>query len=264
MNRKIEDNIIKTYFDERKIQPSDKSWDRLDAMLAVSEKKEESRILPVWWLRTAAAIFILAVSAILFFNNVDHVEENNVVHLDNPAVKSEELPTNISAGQNDEVSDAETNSGKFTEVIKTPVTGSRSVEIVKINSELHVSGKNSENKIVSEVANSDMVVVEVDENLKKSSSENELHQSDLKSRKPTLNIDAATLLASIDSKQTSDVSVAENKSINRKALNIDANKLLADAEDDAAKGFMNKVFKTLHETSTNVLTSVNNRNHIKQ
>jgi hypothetical protein len=85
LNNNIE-NQFRDKLNQRTIEPSDKAWDRLDAMLSVSEKKKPKR----GWLWMAASLaMLLTVGSLFFKNNSENtiifqnddnlvVEQNNV------------------------------------------------------------------------------------------------------------------------------------------------------------------------------------------
>ncbi len=63
-NNNIE-NQFRDKLNQRTIEPSEKAWDRLDAMLSVSEKKKPKR----GWLWMAASLVALLTVGSLFFRN---------------------------------------------------------------------------------------------------------------------------------------------------------------------------------------------------
>ena len=66
----MEPNKLETQFKEklnsREIQPSEMAWDRLDAMLSVTEEKKTKRSFG--WLYIAASILVLVTAGTFFFN----------------------------------------------------------------------------------------------------------------------------------------------------------------------------------------------------
>lgn len=74
---------------QRKIEPSDKAWDRLDAMLSIAEEKKPKKKNK--WLYIAASITAFLLVGTFFFNqkkNVVETPENNVVSKENIQKKS--------------------------------------------------------------------------------------------------------------------------------------------------------------------------------
>ena len=66
----MEPNKLETQFKEklnsREIEPSEMAWDRLDAMLSVTEEKKTRRSFG--WLYIAASILVLGTAGMFFFN----------------------------------------------------------------------------------------------------------------------------------------------------------------------------------------------------
>ena len=87
LNNNIE-NQFRDKLNQRTIEPSDKAWDRLDAMLSVAEKKKPKR----GWLWMAASLaMLLTVGSFFFRNNTENV---TILHDDNSVVEqnhSEEI-----------------------------------------------------------------------------------------------------------------------------------------------------------------------------
>ncbi|MEO5777630.1 MAG: hypothetical protein ABIQ27_12055 [Flavobacterium sp.] len=73
------ENQINEKLNSREIQPSAQAWDRLDAMLSVSEEKKTRK--PFGFLFIAASITVLLTAGIFFFtqNGTKIQPENNVV-----------------------------------------------------------------------------------------------------------------------------------------------------------------------------------------
>jgi len=77
-----QNNNIENYFrdklNQRTIEPSDKAWDRLDAMLSVSEQKKPK----TGWLWVAASIAVLfSVVSLFFRNNSENIPLQDDVNL---------------------------------------------------------------------------------------------------------------------------------------------------------------------------------------
>lgn len=76
-NNNIE-NHFRDKLNQRTIEPSDKAWDRLDAMLSVSEQKKPKR----GWLWVAASIAVLfSVVSLFFKNNSENIPFQDDVNL---------------------------------------------------------------------------------------------------------------------------------------------------------------------------------------
>jgi ABC-type phosphate transport system auxiliary subunit len=75
-----------------------------------------------------------------------------------------------------------------------------------------------------------------------------------------LEISANSLLASVERSLSKDTK--RIKTQNRQ-LNINALSLLADAEYKSEKSFLSKIFKSVQETSSSLVATVNSRNDIR-
>src|SRR5690554_355581 len=76
-NNNIE-NHFRDKLNQRTIEPSDKAWDRLDAMLSVSEQKKPK----TGWLWVAASIAVLfSVVSLFFRNNSENIPLQDDVNL---------------------------------------------------------------------------------------------------------------------------------------------------------------------------------------
>ncbi|MGV9003168.1 hypothetical protein [Flavobacterium sp.] len=74
------ENQIKDKLNAREIRPSAQSWDRLDAMLTVSEEKKPSRF-PFWLLSIAASFLVLLSVGLFFFSQerTSSIPNNEVI-----------------------------------------------------------------------------------------------------------------------------------------------------------------------------------------
>ena len=76
MERNKLENQIAEKLNSREIQPSAQAWDRLDAMLSVSEEKKTRR--PFGFLFIAASITVLLTVGLFFFTqNGSQIEPKN-------------------------------------------------------------------------------------------------------------------------------------------------------------------------------------------
>ena len=63
---------------QRKIEPSDKAWDRLDAMLSVAEEKKQPKNKKRWMYIAASIVGFLLVGT-FFFNQKKSVVETQKI-----------------------------------------------------------------------------------------------------------------------------------------------------------------------------------------
>lgn len=82
---------------QRTIEPSDKAWDRLDAMLSVAENKEPKKKKNRWFYIAASIVGFLLVGTFVFNQkkNVSETPENNVVTRENSKKDSVKPTLNV-------------------------------------------------------------------------------------------------------------------------------------------------------------------------
>lgn len=89
---------FKKKLEQRTIQPSDMAWDRLDAMLSVTEKKKPNRT----WMYMAASFVVFLLVGALFLNQEKENNINGVIKNEGTVVTVEEpvQPTNTPQDNN--------------------------------------------------------------------------------------------------------------------------------------------------------------------
>lgn len=84
------ENDFRNQLNQREIQPSEKAWDRLDAMLSVSEKKKPNR---TWMYVAASFLGFLLVGTLFFKQSEVEIEKTNVItHEENKKIEKEITP----------------------------------------------------------------------------------------------------------------------------------------------------------------------------
>src|SRR5690606_1152814 len=71
----------------RTIEPSDKAWDRLDAMLSVAEKKKKP--IRTWWFVAASLLILLSIGTFFFKAEKFSPTFHNKVVIDQPILETE-------------------------------------------------------------------------------------------------------------------------------------------------------------------------------
>ena len=74
---------VKEKLDEREIQPSEGSWDKLDSRLNNSKKSSGNR----WWVSAAAAVVVLLIAGLIFVNQQ---KQSSVEIVDTPKYEQSE------------------------------------------------------------------------------------------------------------------------------------------------------------------------------
>ena len=238
------DQKFKKYFDTRKIEPSDKSWDRLDAMLNITEKPVISSRFP-FYLVAASMITILAVGFYWMFNNDENSKLNPVMV---EVSKETKLPAVLEL-KNTAIENIESKASNTPPVYARPYIASYTAKITPDQSEMinqKVNIKPTDQNVIDHTLAH--VVAEA---------------KDLqKNQQSVLDIDGMKLLNEIESRMSANKKHKEN-SVVQLTYRPDPAALLKEAESAAHQGLFKRVYKSLHENAENLLVNVVNRNNYK-
>lgn len=242
---------IREQLNSREIQPSKKSWDRLDAMLSVAEEKKTKRSFG--WLYIAASILVFVSVGMYFFNqdtseitpnatvvtqevikdstthSPENIEENSTIKQEmQPLVQVEE---NTSGPTND--------NRQLTTDNRQPKTKTR-VSIIKNNPS--VAQKSSPNSPKSNPIQNQQVIAE--------------NKVTNESNNPT-----PVFSNPINSENKEVIALNE---LNRKPskVTVSANSLLSQVDGELELTFREKVFKTVSKNYKEVKVAVTNRNNL--
>ncbi|OXG00838.1 hypothetical protein BC749_1011355 [Flavobacterium araucananum] len=231
---------------QRTIEPSDKAWDRLDAMLSIAEKKEPViglRSLQTSgkkWIYIAASIVGFLLVGTFFFNQKKSVAEtpkNNVVIKENTKKDSVAGPTlNI---------------------------------MVPAKTEVAVSEKASKHKLINQGNNHPNILVpNSNKNIKKES--NQIAESSIikKNNQEKQSITNQTAIAETSKKETVDQLlesaeksvVAENSVKPKSKVKINANDLLNQVDGELELSFREKMITKVNKNYQTVKVALANRN----
>ena len=220
------DNQIREKLNAREIQPSAQAWDRLDAMLAVSEEKKPKK---------GYGLFFVAASTLLFFglgfflfNSNETTEINN----------STPIVTTI----NEEIDTVETNKINEISVEKE--------QHVLVQNEMNFSKTQTNKK--SEEANK----LTKEENLTKDNSLSIIHHPSPNSYKY---VSPENLLAEV---QTGEKVITSDKKISPKVkMKVDANSLLTTVEKELDENHKETTFDKLTRKFQDAKSALANRNY---
>lgn len=230
---------------QRKIEPSDKAWDRLDAMLSVAEKKKpivRLRSLQASrkrWLYVAASIVGFLLVGTFFFNQkkiVSEVPQNNVVIESNVKKDSAVKPVlNVIDSTKTEVAVSEQKA--IQEIEKTD------------NNHTDVSGKNSvkaTKKEQNQIAESSIII--------KNNQEKESINNQTTIAEPSKNSNVDQLLSSAEK------TVAENSVKPKAKIKINANDLLNQVDGELELSFRERMITKVNKNYQTVKVALANRN----
>ncbi len=223
---------------QRKIEPSDKAWDRLDAMLSVAEENKPQKKSKRKWLYIAASFVGFLLVGTLFFNQ-------NKTEIETPKTEVVEKEIEKESVANPNFND--------TDSVKTEVAVSEKSSEETLNKEEkfnpeasgQISNKTSKNES-NQIAESSIIIKN---NQEKQSPNNE------------------TVIAEISKKENVDqlLETAESKvlaqSATKKAkVKINANDLLNQVDGELELSFREKMITKVNKNFQEVKVALSNRN----
>lgn len=217
-NNKLEQNF-RDQLSQREIQPSEKAWDRLDAMLSVAEKKKPKRT----WMYIAASFLGFLLVGTIFFNQskTEHIDSQKGIVLEN---KKENMPQEIKETPFI-VEEAVIASNENHQLKESHQTQKTSIKKEQINRQV------LEASLSQEVAIQDAKAQEVAQKIMEIS----------KSGKEVTDEEINDLL----NKAKKDI--ASQRLFNKTTKKVDATALLLDAERGLDNSFKQKVFDLLKD-----------------
>ena len=220
------DNQIREKLNAREVQPSAQAWDRLDAMLAVSEEKKPKK--GYGWFFVAASTILFFGLGFFLFNSNETIEINN----------STPIVTTINE---------ETDSSEATKINQISV---KEEQLVLVQNEVNFSKTQTNKK--SEEANK---LMETENILEEKISPN--------SQLPTPNtykyVSPENLLAEV---QTGEKVITSDKKIRPKVkMKVDANSLLTNVEKELDENHKETTFDKLNRKFKDAKSALANRNY---
>lgn len=217
---------IRNQLNQQSIQPSENSWDRLDAMLTVDEHKNKRSFQ---WLYIAASFVGFTLIGFFLFNQQKNelqiIPEKNVVEEEKQSFKINDNPLVL---ENSSISETK-----------------QSTQVATIVYNLEKS--KSPSKI-------DPKKEQVLDRITAVSSERDVEIS-IQSN-ATLKINPKTLLASVENGE----SLSANSVSSTSSIKVDANSLLTSVEKEVDESFRDKVLQTLNKNYKSVKSMLVNRN----
>lgn len=213
----------------RTIQPSEIAWDRLDAMLSVSEKKKPKRSYK--WL-SMAAVFV----GMLFVGTLLMEQQKEDLKI------KETIKTVVRQQQDSITSEINTTPSEMEEVVSEPVKKRMNniVTVVKTNVKGATKVQSASDIGQQTTTAPETQIVEV--------------APPKEIKKITTTVDVESLLASVDKN-------APTKSTIKKGnVKVDANSLLSTVEGEITTDYREGVFQTINRNFKTVKSAVANRN----
>ena len=233
----MEQNNIENQFrdklNSREINPSENSWDRLDAMLTVVEKPKKN----YRWMFFAASFLGFIIVATVFLNQTEEVidSEHQKVVLQDVIIENNE-------------NDVE-KENNLENLIEKPVE-QNATAIVSIHEKAVVKQTDKE---ALKVKSNPLVKKEKPEQIALSS-ENEIIKKPIISQKTEVKVDANSLLASVENNHSSK---SKNDAV---ALSVNTAELLSQVDGELEVSFREKVIKSVNKTYKEVKVAVAKRN----
>lgn len=220
------ENEIRNQLNQRLIQPSENSWDRLDAMLTFAEHKSKKSFK---WIYIAASFVGFTLIGFFLFNQqkIERliIPENNVVVEEKQSPEINEKPQVLENRSTTETSQSQ-----------TVATNVYAVKKSKILSKIDPK-KDQVLDVIAAVT--PQIEVEV-----------------LTPVKTTLKIEPETLLASVEKGE----SLSANAVSSTSSVKVDANSLLTSVEKEVDESFRDKAIETINKNYKSVKSMLANRN----
>lgn len=225
---------IQEQFNKRTLEPSAQAWDRLDAMLTITEEKKPKK--GFFWMGIAASFIVFLGIGFFLIQNNEVINTKQQIVLEQ---KSEQNSTEENIIKNPvQASESHLNANAFAR--HTPNLSSHKNNI-KIDEEL-VSDKPQHIKNLT-------IYLTEDNPIKNTQSNNE--STTINKRKYNY-LSPESLLAEVDNSKKTSV----KKNTTKSTFTVDANELLLSAEAEINPSFKEKAFAKFKE----VQTAYNNRN----
>ncbi|WP_298304674.1 hypothetical protein [Flavobacterium sp.] len=232
---------IKEKLNSREIQPSEMSWDRLDAMLSVAEEKKTKRSFG--WLYIAASILVFLSVGLFFINQKEEVSGT-----DNQIVTKE-------VENNKEQNDSVITKQNFT----NEITNQQEEQVAAINNKPQIINKKSSesfnqnnqktgvNPIINKEKEIEYQATEViaQKDMPRIISQEKIEMP----KKVAVNVD--DLLASVEK--------TSKKEVNAK-VKVNANSLLSQVDGELEQTFRQKVINRIGKNYQEVKVALANRN----
>jgi hypothetical protein len=226
---KMEPNKLEKDFkkklEQRTIQPSDMAWDRLDAMLSVTEKKKPNRA----WMYMAASFLALLLVGSLFLKQE---KENQGTTIKKDAVVTQEQPAQIKAANETTTGTKEIQDALFTGKNEVATVQAPAKQQINTATARHTRKTN----VTSPIITQDAVAV-----IEKKATANTVTANE-----------ADKLLA---------VSIADDSAKKKPSIKVDANSLLSSVEGELDESYRSKAFQGVVKNFNAVKTAVANRNY---
>lgn len=220
---------------ERTIQPSEMSWDRLDAMLSVTEKKKKPKRT---WLYIAASFLGFLLVGTMFFNQSEvEIKTNEGV------VVQEKKVTKPVENNNVEGEQEAKSSNQITIVTSEAIASRLPVQKKNQKTASSTSPKESQEQALQVLTEKKEAIATVTQN---------------EASRANKYIESEKLLAEAETRIQSQ---SIKKYVAKSSVKVDSKGLLSSVEGEMNETFKDKVVKSIGKNYENVKTSLANRNN---
>jgi hypothetical protein len=224
------ENEFRNKLNQREINPSENSWDRLDAMLTVAEEKKPVRRYS--WIYIAASIIGFAFLGTFFFTQSDknvNIESNEVVIENNQKVEPIEKEANSIIPSN-----SQTESIAVISKVKNVKKNPRVIKSPIINQNQVAQNSNSDSLITR--LKSSLSIQETEQFASANSNNNSVDE----------------MLAAVQT--------APKAAISKTAVKVNPNTLLSQVDGELELSFREKVINKVNKNYQSVKVALANRN----
>ena len=239
---------IKEKLNSREIQPSEMAWDRLDAMLSVSEEKKTKRFpfLTSKFIGIAASVLVFLSVGLYFIN-----QENTDSDVQESVVVKEEIKTNTSEENTTEVEEINSITVQSEEQVAVTTNNKPQTINKKSSQSFNQNIQNNQKATVNPIINTNKEIEYL--------GNGDVAQKDLpriETRKEIVvskpnNVNVDDLLASVEN---------ESKNTKKPSVKVNANTLLSQVDGELEQSFRQKAINRISRNYQEVKLALANRN----
>lgn len=239
---------IKEKLSSREIQPTEMAWDRLDAMLSVSEEKKTKRFpfLTSKFIGIAASVLVFLSVGLYFIN-----QENTDSDVQESVVVKEEIKTNTSEENTTEVEEINSITVQSEEQVAVTTNNKPQTINKKSSQSFNQNIQNNQKATVNPIINKNKEIEYL--------GNGDVAQKDLpriETRKEIVvskpnNVNVDDLLASVEN---------ESKNTKKPSVKVNANTLLSQVDGELEQSFRQKAINRISRNYQEVKLALANRN----
>lgn len=239
---------IKEKLSSREIQPTEMAWDRLDAMLSVSEEKKTKRFpfLTSKFIGIAASVLVFLSVGLYFIN-----QENTDSDVQESVVVKEEIKTNTSEENTTEVEEINSITVQSEEQVAVTTNNKPQTINKKSSQSFNQNIQNNQKATVNPIINTNKEIEYL--------GNGDVAQKDLpriETRKEIVvskpnNVNVDDLLASVEN---------ESKNTKKPSVKVNANTLLSQVDGELEQSFRQKAINRISRNYQEVKLALANRN----